>query len=192
MWGDQRAGQGVWGEPDDEQWEANAYPHDLSNQYDIRDILRNAWEPRCQQDVVPTGALETFWRTHMTDDASEQLHPVVYEEIRRMLSDLFGHVKELDRAFDRGKGEPSSPPEPFTPQPEVSPDMIAAQERARAHDLARIESKKQTSSAESTNSRSEPNERGPSRFPMNHIRQHGAGSSWNRQAKKGSQLRSAN
>ena len=90
----------MWVEPDDEHWQANPYPHDSANQYDIRDILWNAWEPRGPQDMVPPGALETLWRTHMTTEASEQLHPVMYEEITNMLRDLFEHVRELDRARD--------------------------------------------------------------------------------------------
>ena len=60
-------------------------PTRLRQQYDIRDILWNAWGPRGPQDIAPPGALETLWRIHMTTETSEQLHPAGYEEITGML-----------------------------------------------------------------------------------------------------------
>ena len=81
-----------------------------------------------------------MWRTHMTTEASEPLHPAVYEEITGMLRDLFEHVRQLGRY--QGKGELPFPPEPSVTQPETDPDMIAAQERERAHALERFDAEK--------------------------------------------------
>ena len=93
--------QGVW-EAAAEEWapDPDPYPHDLENQFDMRDILWAAWEPTHQNEVVPLGALETLWRTHNSEAAFNALHPVVHEEIRRMLTEHITHATHPKEAED--------------------------------------------------------------------------------------------
>ena len=50
----QLKGQGVWGDPEPpEEWEPDPHPHDPENQFDIRDILWDGWNPRGVQDQLP-------------------------------------------------------------------------------------------------------------------------------------------
>ena len=106
-----------------------------------------AWEPTHQNEVVPLGALETLWRTHNSEAAFNALHPVVHEEIRRMLTEHITHATHPKKAEDADADiHPPPPSEEFSFSPDPPPTQPAglpeAHERAKANEQARTEADK--------------------------------------------------
>lgn len=141
----QLKGQGVWGDPEPpEEWEPDPHPHDPENQFDIRDIFWDGWNPRGVQDQLPITALNSLWEQHHTDDAFRLLHPAVHEDIKQMLLAHLRHAEEQE-AYRRPAGSGNGfPPLPFlnaAPQPADDPGAQAAA-RLQQHELARAEAER--------------------------------------------------
>ena len=109
-------------------------PHDPANQFDIRDILWDGWNPRGVEDRLPIPALNSLWEQHHTDDAFKHLHPAVHEEIEQMLLAYFGHAAEQE-AYRRPAGN-GFPPVPLLTS---APQTTLAAAKLRQRELARAE-----------------------------------------------------